>query len=36
MNRAVIEVPSVLADSRKANDQWDFMLDKAKRSATSA
>jgi carboxyl-terminal processing protease len=31
MNRAIIDVPSVLADTRKANDQWDFMLDKDKK-----
>ena len=31
MNRAIIDVPSVLADTRKANDQWDFMLDKEKK-----
>ncbi len=31
MNRAIIDVPSVLADTRKANDQWDFMLDKGKK-----
>jgi len=31
MNRAIIDVPSVLADARKANDQWDFMLDKDKK-----
>jgi carboxyl-terminal processing protease len=28
MTRAIIDVPSVLGDSRKPNDQWDFMLDK--------
>ncbi|MEJ7637439.1 MAG: S41 family peptidase [Singulisphaera sp.] len=31
MNRAIIDVPSVLADTRKTNDQWDFMLDKDKK-----
>ena len=31
MNRAIIDVPSVLGDTRKANDQWDFMLDKDKK-----
>ena len=28
MNRAIIDVPSVLGDSRKPDDQWNFMLDK--------
>jgi carboxyl-terminal processing protease len=28
MNRAIIDVPSVLGDSRKPDDTWDFMLDK--------
>ena len=28
MNRAIIDVPSVLGDSRKPDDQWDFMYDK--------
>ena len=28
MNRAIIDVPSVLGDSRKADDSWDFMYDK--------
>src|SRR6266436_3258615 len=27
MTRATIDVPSVLGDSRKADDNWDFMLD---------
>jgi carboxyl-terminal processing protease len=27
MTRAVIDTPSVLGDARKADDQWDFMLD---------
>jgi carboxyl-terminal processing protease len=31
MNRAFIDVPSVLGDSRKADDTWDFMLDKDKK-----
>jgi carboxyl-terminal processing protease len=31
LNRAVIEVPSVMGDRRKPNDEWDFMLDKAKK-----
>lgn len=28
MNRAIIEIPSVLGDSRKPDDTWDFMIDK--------
>jgi carboxyl-terminal processing protease len=28
MNRAIIDVPSVLGDSRKPDDSWDFMYDK--------
>jgi carboxyl-terminal processing protease len=28
ISRAIIDVPSVLADHRKPDDQWDFMLDK--------
>ena len=31
LNRAIIEVPSVMGDKRKANDEWDFMLDPAKK-----
>src|SRR5947209_4482708 len=31
MTRAIIDVPSVLADVRKPSDQWDFMLDKEKK-----
>jgi len=31
MTRAIIDVPSVLGDSRKPDDQWDFMLDKEKK-----
>jgi carboxyl-terminal processing protease len=31
MSRAIIEVPTVLADRRKPDDQWDFMLDKDKK-----
>ena len=31
MVRAVIDVPSVLGDSRKADDTWDFMLDHDKK-----
>jgi len=27
MNRAIIDVPSVLGDTRKADDTWDYMLD---------
>lgn len=27
MNRAIIEVPSVLGDTRKPNDMWDYMYD---------
>jgi len=31
MTRAIIDVPSVLGDSRKPDDQWDFLLDKEKK-----
>ena len=31
LNRAIIEVPSVMGDRRKPNDEWDFMLDPAKK-----
>jgi carboxyl-terminal processing protease len=31
ITRAIIEVPTVLGDLRKANDQYDFMLDKDKK-----
>ena len=31
ITRAFIEVPSVLGDHRKPDDQWDFMLDKDKK-----
>ena len=31
MTRAIIEVPSVMGDRRKPNDEWDFMLDKDKK-----
>lgn len=31
--RAIIDVPSVLGDTRKANDGWDFMIDKDKKIA---
>src|SRR3954453_12563147 len=31
MPRAIIDVPSFLGDSRKPDDQWDFMLDKEKK-----
>ena len=31
LNRAIIEVPSVMGDKRKPNDEWDFMLDPAKK-----
>ena len=31
MNRAIIDVPSVLGDSRKADDTWDYMLDPEKK-----
>jgi carboxyl-terminal processing protease len=31
MVRAQIDVPTVLADSRKADDSWDFMLDHEKK-----
>jgi carboxyl-terminal processing protease len=28
VTRAIIEVPSVMGDRRKPNDEWDFLLDK--------
>ncbi len=31
LTRAIIEVPSVMGDKRKPNDEWDFMLDKDKK-----
>ena len=31
LTRAIIEVPSVMGDKRKANDEWDFMLDPARK-----
>ena len=31
ITRAIIDVPSVLGDRRKPDDQWDFMLDKDKK-----
>ena len=31
ITRAIIEVPTVLGDRRKPDDQWDFMLDKDKK-----
>jgi carboxyl-terminal processing protease len=31
LNRAIIEVPSVMGDRRKPNDDWDYLLDKDKR-----
>jgi carboxyl-terminal processing protease len=31
ITRAVIDVPSVLGDTRKPDDSWDFMLDKDKK-----
>ncbi|MFO0908295.1 MAG: S41 family peptidase [Isosphaeraceae bacterium] len=31
MHRAVIDVPSVLGDHRKADDTWDYMLDPEKK-----
>lgn len=31
MNRAIIDTPSVLGDSRKQDDQWDYMLDHEKK-----
>ncbi|MDR3634160.1 MAG: S41 family peptidase [Isosphaeraceae bacterium] len=33
INRAIIDVPSVLGDVRKGNDDWDFMIDKDKKIA---
>jgi carboxyl-terminal processing protease len=33
ITRAFIDVPTVLGDRRKPNDQWDFMLDKDKKIA---
>ena len=31
ITRALIEVPSVLGDRRRPNDQWEFMIDKDKK-----
>src|SRR5438309_478262 len=31
ITRAIIDVPSVLGDQRKPDDQWDFLIDKAKK-----
>jgi carboxyl-terminal processing protease len=31
LTRAIIEVPSVMGDRRKPNDEWDFMLNKDKK-----
>ncbi len=31
LNRAIIDVPSVMGDKRKPNDEWDFMLDPDKK-----
>jgi carboxyl-terminal processing protease len=31
VSRAIIEVPTVVGDSRKPDDQWDLMLDKEKK-----
>ncbi|WP_435010467.1 S41 family peptidase [Tundrisphaera lichenicola] len=31
LNRAIIEIPSVMGDRRKPNDEWDFMLDHDKK-----
>lgn len=31
VTRAIIEVPSVMGDRRKSNDDWDFMLNKDKK-----
>jgi carboxyl-terminal processing protease len=31
INRTVIELPSVLGDSRKPDDSWDFLLDKERK-----
>ena len=31
ITRAIIEVPTVLGDRRKPDDEWDFMLDKDKK-----
>jgi carboxyl-terminal processing protease len=33
ITRAIIDLPTVLGDHRKPNDQWDFMLDKDKKIA---
>lgn len=33
ITRAFIDLPTVLGDHRKPNDQWDFMLDKDKKIA---
>ena len=31
VNRAIIEVPSVMGDRRKPTDEWDYLLDKDKK-----
>ena len=31
ITRAIIEVPTVIGDSRKPNDEWEFMIDKDKK-----
>ncbi len=31
LTRAIIEIPSVMGDKRKPNDEWDFMLDQTKK-----
>ena len=31
LNRAIIEMPSVMGDKRKSSDEWDFMLDHDKK-----
>jgi len=31
VTRAIIDVPSILGDRRKPNDDWDFMIDKDKK-----
>jgi carboxyl-terminal processing protease len=31
LTRAIIEIPSVMGDRRKPNDEWDFMLDHDKK-----
>lgn len=33
MNRAIIELPSILGDIRKADDSWDFFIDKESKIA---